>query len=258
MAKMPTVFVGHGSPTIAIEDNALTHEMSRVGEAVIAEHGKPHAILAVSAHWFTHGTLTQSAPRPEQIYDMYGFPRELYELKYPVSGSRELTEAVTSLLGSDVAINNDWGIDHGSWSVLVHMFPQADIPVVQLSVNGDLTSQQHYELGKRLAPLRDEGFLILGSGNVVHNLGMVDWKNQEGTPEADEFDSRVRDAILRGDFQSVLNYREGPFANYAVPFPDHYFPLIYPLAAGEGETVGVFNNVGTLGSISMTGYTFGL
>ncbi len=151
--------------------------MKAVGDSI----DKPKAILAISAHWFTDQTYIQSAPTPKQIYDMYGFPKELYEVKYPVSGSAPLTESVRSLLGTEVTIDDTWGIDHGTWTVLVHMFPDDDIPVVQLSVNRHLDPQQSYELGQKLASLREQGYLIFGSGNVVHNLGRVEWDNPDGT-----------------------------------------------------------------------------
>lgn len=258
MAQMPTVFLGHGSPMIALENNELTEAIRALGEEIIEKCGRPKAILAVSAHWFTHDTFVQSNPTPRQIYDMYGFPEELYALKYPVQGSRALTDEVLALLGEEVSINDEWGIDHGSWSVLVHMFEQADIPVVQLSVNSSLGAPHHFNLGVKLSALRKQGYLILGSGNIVHNLARLEWDNSQATPEAYAFDEWVTERVINGETQAVIEYQHGPAALYAVPYPDHYLPLLYPLGAARGEAVRVFNHVGMLGSITMTSFTFGL
>ncbi len=242
---------------IAIEHNALTQEMERIGQKIRTEYERPKAILSVSAHWYTHGTWVQSAQVPKQVYDMYGFPEELYAVKYPVKGYRPLTDETLALLGDQVHINDDWGIDHGTWSVLVHMFPQADIPVVQLSVNGDLPAQAHFELGKKLAPLREQGYLIFASGNIVHNLRRVEWENPHGSRQADAFDEWIKAQILERKFENVIHYEKGPDAHYAVPMPDHYLPLLYALAAGEEDEMTVFNNVRNLGALSMTGYFMG-
>lgn len=163
MKKMPAVFVGHGSPMIALDHNELTETYRRLGERILAEFGKPKAILMISAHWYTRGTLVQSAAKPRQVYDMYGFPKELYELKYEPAGCADLTRAVTDLLGEGVEVDDSWGIDHGTWSILVHIFPQADIPVVQLSINGLIDARQSYELGQKLASLREKGYLIMAA-----------------------------------------------------------------------------------------------
>lgn len=256
--EMPVVFSGHGDPMIALAHNDLTAEMNRLREKIIEDFGKPRAILAISGHWIARGTLVQRTENPRQIYDMYGFPKELYEVKYPVAGDLELSDRVLSLLGSEAAVDNSWGIDHGSWTVLVHMFPGADIPVVQLSVNSTLESQQHYAIGKKLSPLRDEGYLILGSGNVVHNLRKVNWDNPGGTKETVDFNQAIRELIERRDDEAVIRYRDLPNAAYAVPTPDHFLPLLYILGASEGEKPFVFNDVCNLGAIAMTGYAFGL
>uniref|UniRef100_UPI00402796E6 dioxygenase family protein n=1 Tax=Mitsuokella multacida TaxID=52226 RepID=UPI00402796E6 len=230
MKKMPAIFVGHGSPMIALDHNELTDTYHRLGKRILEEFGKPRAILMVSAHWYTHGTLVQSAAKPRQVYDMYGFPPELYALKYEPTGFAALTREVTDLLGNGVEVDDNWGIDHGTWSILVHIFPEADIPVVQLSVNGDIAACQSYELGQKLASLREKGYLIMGSGNVVHNLRRVEWENEHGNPDAD----------------------------YAVPTPDHFLPLLYVLGASQGESPYIFNNIRNLGSMALTGYAFGL
>ena len=258
MKKMPAVFVGHGSPMIALDHNELTDTYNRLGKRILEEFGKPRAILMISAHWYTHGTLVQSAAKPRQVYDMYGFPPELYELKYEPTGCADLTRDVTDLLGADVEIDDSWGIDHGAWSILVHIFPKADIPVVQLSVNGDITARQSYELGQRLASLREKGYLIMGSGNVVHNLRRVEWENEHGNPAADRFDEAIKAAIEQRDDEAVIDYHRYPDADYAVPTPDHFLPLLYILGASKGETPYIFNNVRNLGSMALTGYAFGL
>jgi 4,5-DOPA dioxygenase extradiol len=256
--KMPVIFSGHGSPMIALEDNELTKKMNEAGDTVIEMHGKPKAILSVSAHWYTHGTLVQKEENPGQIYDMYGFPKELYDVKYPVKRSEELSDSVLTLLKDKVSVNNSWGIDHGTWTVLVHMFPKHDIPVVQLSVNGDLKAEDHYEIGKKLSALREEGYLIFASGNVVHNLGRVEWDNPNGTKQADAFDAWIKDAVLNHRTDDLIHYEKHPDSRYAVPTPDHYLPLLYAYGAGEGDAVQVFNNIRNLGSMAMTGYVFGM
>ena len=205
MKKMPAVFVGHGSPMIALDHNELTDTYNRLGKRILEEFGKPKAILMISAHWYTHGTLVQSAAKPRQVYDMYGFPPELYELKYEPTGCADLTRDVTDLLGADVEIDDSWGIDHGAWSILVHIFPKADIPVVQLSVNRDLTPQELYDLGQKLAPLRNQGYLIFASGNVVHNLGRVEWNNPGGTPQALRFNDYIINAVQNRNDDAVIH-----------------------------------------------------
>lgn len=255
---MPVVFSGHGSPMIALAHNAITEGMDRIGRAVEKQFGKPKAILMVSAHWYTHGTFVQSAPEPRQVYDMYGFPKELYQVKYPAKGDRELTGKVQELLGSAVAVNDDWGIDHGAWTVLVHMFPKADIPVVQLSVDGDISHEEEFQLGRKLADLRKQGYLILGSGNVVHNLREVEWDNKGGSAATLRFNDYITEAVLQGDTDKVIGFGSHPDAAYAVPTPDHYLPLLVCLGAAGSDRAQVFNKVCNLGSMAMTGYAWGM
>ncbi|MBQ6972173.1 MAG: 4,5-DOPA dioxygenase extradiol [Synergistaceae bacterium] len=256
--KFPVIFSGHGDPMIALRNDDVTRGMRIIGGKVLADFGKPKAILAVSAHWYTDGTFIQSVESPEQIYDMYGFPQELYEVKYPVKGCAELSGRVRELLGDSVSVNNEWGIDHGTWTVLVHMFPDADIPVVQLSVSRKLSPGQCFEAGKKLSPLRNEGYLIFGSGNVVHNLRLVEWDNPDGTEETLTFNSYIIENIQARNYDAVIGYSSGPSAKYAVPTPEHYLPLVYCLGASDGDNVTVFNNVCNLGSMAMTGFAFGL
>ena len=238
----------------AIEDNPYSRAWIGLGGRL----PRPKAILSVSAHWFTRGTKINDSLSPNMIYDMYGFPDELYRLQYPAPGSTELANRARALIGDFVTIDNNWGIDHGSWSVLNRVFPKADIPIVQLSVNATLTPQEHYSIGKSLAPLRNEGVLIFGSGNVVHNLSRVNWRMQEGTPWAEEFDQYVQEAILAGEHQKVLHYANlGAPAELSVPSMDHFAPLFYVLGASDpDDRIEVINADCTLGSMSMTSYLF--
>jgi 4,5-DOPA dioxygenase extradiol len=248
------VFVGHGDPMMALRDDEVAHGLRAMGEKVLTD--APRAILAVSAHWFTRGTLVQSDPTPRQVNDMYGFPPELYAIKYRPAGSAEHTARVQELLGSDVEVDDTWGIDHGVWTPLHHMLPKANVPVVELSVNGLADARYAYDLGRRLAPLCDEGFVVLGSGNVVHNLREVEWDNPAGTSACDEFDAAVRAAVEARDDEKVINYERLPHASYAVPTPDHFLPLLTVLGASEGEKPEVFNDIRNLGAISMNSYVF--
>lgn len=254
--RFPVVFVGHGSPMIAIESNERTKTFRKIGSDILNKYGKPKAILSISAHWYTSGNFIQSKEHPKQIYDMYGFPKELYEVNYEPNGCRELTERLQEILKDDVKINDNWGIDHGSWSVYVHMFSEGDIPVVQFSVNGDGSEEDAFMVGEKLKNLREEGFLIIGSGNIVHNLMMTDWENKGGTKMSDEFDMYIKDAILNKDYKKVINHKEHIYSKYAVPRLDHYLPLIYILGASDSNMARVFNEGRELGSISNTSYIF--
>ncbi|MBR1581367.1 MAG: 4,5-DOPA dioxygenase extradiol [Selenomonadaceae bacterium] len=256
MSRMPVVFSGHGDPMIALREDDVTRGMRAVGDRIISEHGKPKAILAISAHWFTKEQLVQSTNAPQQIYDMFGFPEELYRVKYPVKGDLALSYRVVKLLGERVKVDNGWGIDHGTWTVLIHMFPDADIPVVQLSTHITAPARQLYELGRQLSVLRDEGYLIFGSGNVVHNLREIEWDNPNGSDKTLAFNRKIREAITSGDIETAINYGLLDDAKYAIPTPEHYLPLIYCLGAADGARAEVFNDVCNLGSLSMTGYFF--
>lgn len=252
---MPVMFVGHGSPMNAVTDNKYIPDWRRLGQML-----HPRAILCVSAHWYTKGTKVNPAEEPEQIYDMYGFPEELYKVKYPVKGSPEVASRVRDLLDeTQAAYSDSWGIDHGTWSVMRWMFPDADIPIVQLSIDGTQQGAAHYELGRKLAPLRDEGVLIVGSGNIVHNLRRVDWNSDGGAPWAYDFDDLVGEGILCRQHEKIIDYKSiGDLARQAVPTPDHYYPLLYALGASdEADPILIFNKYCELGSISMTGYLFG-
>ena len=258
MEKMPVIFVGHGDPMIALKINEMTETLKKIGKDIIEKHGEPKAILCISAHWYTKDTFIQSTEIPNQVYDMFGFPNELYEVKYPVKGSKELTKDVEKILGNEVKINDDWGIDHGTWTVFVHMFPEAKIPVVQLSVDANLSANKAYKLGEKLAKLREKGYLIVGSGNIVHNLRKIEWDNPKGTQEADKFDRYILENISKREDEKVIKYEEHEYSNYAVPTPDHFMPILYILGASQGEKPYIFNEIRELGSLSMTSYAFGL
>lgn len=251
--KMPVLFVGHGSPMNAIEDNDLTQTMKGIGRRLPT----PKGVLCISAHWFTPGVYVQSDPEPKQVYDFYGFPKELYELKYPAKGSKALTDRVLELLPGTLSVDDSWGIDHGTWSVLVHLFPDASVPVVQLSVDREAEPEDLFEIGKKLRPLSKEGWLILGSGNILHNLRTVIWNMVEATPEGTQFDLWVKDAVELKMHEALLRYKDHPSSEYAVPTPDHFYPLYYVLGASEPDSeIEVFNEVRMMGSLSMTSYIF--
>lgn len=247
------LFVGHGSPMNAVEDNDFTRNWTDIGKKL----PRPKAILAISAHWYTNGTRVQEEETPRMVYDMYGFPEELYQIVYPAKGSTEYARKVQNYLRDRVQVDNSWGIDHGTWSVLTRMFPNADIPVIQLSVDANATGSEAYEIGKLLAPLREEGVLIFASGNVVHNLREVNWGKEGGETWAEEFDGYIKELILEKNYGEAVQYRNHRFAQKAVPTSDHYNPLLYVLGACDaGDRVSVFNEASIMGSLSMTSYLF--
>jgi len=228
-ARMPAVFIGHGSPMNTLERNRYTDAWQRIG----ASMPKPKAILCVSAHWMTRGTAVTAMDRPRTIHDFGGFPQELFEFQYPAPGSPRLAARVRDLLAPvNVQLDQSWGLDHGSWSVLAHLFPDANLPVVQLSLDAALEPSAHYALAARLAPLRDEGVLIVGSGNVVHNLGRILWA-EDATPYdwAQRFNETVRARLAAREHQLLINYLAfGDDARLSVPTSEHYLPLLYVLA----------------------------
>jgi 4,5-DOPA dioxygenase extradiol len=255
---MPAVFFGHGNPMNALARNAWTQSWAAIGASI----PRPQAVLCVSAHWYLPATLVTAQPRPRTIHDFGGFPRELYEVQYPAPGSPELARRVRELLAPDtVGLDERWGLDHGTWSVLYHVFPDADVPVVQLSIDETKPASFHYELAQRLAPLRDEGILIVGSGNVVHNLHAYAWGLHPVEPLewARRFDGRARELVLAGEHEPLVNYESlGRDATLSAPTPDHYLPLLYVIAQRrEGDEVtfpvGGFDG----GSISMLSVRIG-
>lgn len=250
--KMPVLFVGHGSPMNAIENNEYTRGWAEIA----AKIPKLKAILPISAHWYTDGTKTNDSPKPTTIYDMYGFPEELYQVVYGAPGAPEMAHLTQNLITKAVTIDNTWGIDHGTWSVLHRMYPAADIPVFQLSIDLNGPPESHYQIGQELQSLRDQGVLIFGSGNIVHNLSRVNWELDGGYPWADTFDAYIKDKILNHQHQDVINYHlAGESSQLAFFTPEHFYPILYVLgAAGDDDNITVFNDSCTLGSISMTSY----
>jgi 4,5-DOPA dioxygenase extradiol len=255
MTRMPVLFIGHGSPLNAIEDNDYT----RTWQYVAAELPRPKSILCISAHWFTEGSRVFNSLHPRTVYDLYGFPPELYRIEYKANGAPELAAQVRHLIEADVRIDNRWGIDHGTWSVLHVMYPAADIPLIQLSVDRNAPASAHYAMGRQLATLRDQGVLILGSGNIVHNLSRVDFDRPDGYPWASAFDNYIADRISSRDDAAVIDYTSaGSIADEAFYSPEHFYPLLYALGATEKtDKHYIFNRSCTLGSISMTSYRLG-
>jgi len=246
----PVLFVGHGSPMNGVEDNAFSLGWKMLGQTL----PKPRAILMVSAHWLTRGIGIDVSLHPKTIHDFYGFPDELYALTYPALGEPQLAETTRALLIGREVETEEYGLDHGAWIVLRHMYPDADIPVYQLSVDLEQPGFYHYELGKMLAPLRERGVLIMGSGNIVHNLRTIDWK-PSATPFdwATEFDEQVKTLVLKGKHHELCAYQTlGKSAELAIPTPDHYYPLLYTLGAGGEKAHVSFPVEGIVhGSISM-------
>lgn len=251
---LPVLFIGHGSPMNAIEDNRFTREWKKLGQII-----HPKAILMISAHWFVKGNFIQDTKHPKTINDMYGFPKELYELNYQVQGDSILSSTTLRRLTVPISVNNDWGIDHGAWSVLNHMYSNGDIPVVQLSVNAGATAEEKYKIGQQLKGLRDEEILIIGSGNIVHNLSHMSPNKKDPFPWAEKFESFVKNAILEKNHQKCIHYyRLEDSAHFSVPMSDHYDPLLYILGTcHKTDEVTIFNNEIVMGSVSMTSFIFG-
>ena len=253
--RMPAAFIGHGSPMNALDRNVYTEAWRELG----ATMPKPTAILAISAHWYVNAIAVTAMPNPRTIYDFSGFPPELSRFSYPVAGSPDLARRVTQLLdGRDVMSDeSQWGIDHGTWSVLCHVFPDADIPVVQLSIDARLDPQEHVEIGKLLSPLRDEGVFIVGSGNVVHHLGRITWGRKGfGEPWAIEFDNAVKDLAEGANPGRVIEVLERPDAHLSVPTPEHFLPIAYiaGLAEASGTPLRTFVAGCEMGSLSMRSF----
>lgn len=247
--RMPALFIGHGSPMNAIEDN----EFSRAWQETAKLLPVPEAILCISAHWETHGTHIGDMQSPRTIHDFYGFPSPLFAMQYPAPGSPQLAQRVMNLVGDrTVQADESWGLDHGTWSVLCRMYPQADIPVVQLSLDRDLSPEEHYSLGRQLGQLRREGVLVMGSGNMVHNLRIMIWEDT-AFDWAVEYDSMLEQWILEDDHDAIIHYeRHGEAALLAVNSREHYLPLLYSLAVKEkDEPVSFFTERIWGGSLSM-------
>lgn len=252
--SLPALFIGHGSPMNTLESNRYTETWRNVATSI----PQPNAILMISAHWYINATAVTAMSHPRTIHDFYGFPDELFAVQYPAPGSEDLARRVAELaaptwVGMDV---DQWGLDHGAWSVLAHMYPNAEIPVVQLSINANEPLEYHTELGARLAPLLNEGVLIIASGNVVHNLGRIQWGAEgRGFDWADQFDIEARE-LMRNSPSTISTLEKHEAYSLAVPTPDHFLPLAYiaGIATTTNAKVSVFNDERTLGSLSMTSY----
>jgi 4,5-DOPA dioxygenase extradiol len=255
--RLPAIFFGHGSPMIALETNDTTRTWAAMAEAI----GKPKGIVCISAHWLTRGTAVTAMPRPRTIHDFGAFPQALFDVQYPAPGDPALAARVRDLLNPTPVVldQKDWGFDHGTWSVLVKAYPKADVPVVQLSIDATQPPAWHFELGRRLAPLRDEGVLIMGTGNIVHNLPAMNWGARDCPPFdwAARFNDHIRQAIIDDAPERVIDYEAmGHDAALSVPTPDHYWPLLYVMGARLPGDRPVFSpDHIEHGSLSMTSVT---
>lgn len=253
--RMPVLFLGHGNPMNAIEENQFVQGFRKVAKSL----PRPEAILCISAHWFTRGTKVTAMEMPRTIHDFGGFPKELFEVQYPAKGNPELAMETKGLLApTPVELDETWGLDHGAWSVIKHLYPNADIPVIQLSIDYTQPAEYHFDLARELKPLRDKGILIIGSGNIVHNLGLVDFQNFDkdnyGYDWAIEAKDTINKLLLEGDYQSLIDYdKQSKALHLAIPTPEHYLPLIYVLGLRlENESITLFNDKMVAGSLSMT------
>lgn len=256
----PVFFFGHGSPMNAIEENEFSLEWQRIGKNL----PKPNAILCISAHWLTRGTFVTAMEQPKTIHDFGGFPKELFDVQYPAAGSPQLAKDTAGLVENvSIGLDDEWGLDHGCWSVLKHLYPNADVPVIQMSIDYYKPASFHYDLGKQLAALRRKGVLIIGSGNMVHNLGMVAWDKMEtdnyAFDWATEANEKMKTYILQNRHQPLIDYKnQGKAFDLSIPTPDHYFPMIYALALREKEeNAFLFNDKAVMGSLTMTSFRIG-
>jgi 4,5-DOPA dioxygenase extradiol len=257
--KMPVLFLGHGSPMNAIEENEFVAGIRNIGKKI----PKPDAVLCVSAHWETRGTFVTAMEKPPTIHDFGGFPRALFEVQYPAPGSPELAKETKSLIRkTGVGLDESWGLDHGAWSVIKHLYPDADVPVIEMSLDYYQAPQYHYDLAKELRSLREKGVLIIGSGNMVHNLGLVAWDKLNagfGFDWALEASGKMKNFILSGDHKSLINYRsQGRPFELSIPTPEHYLPLLYALALqDENDKPTLFNDKAVAGALTMTSVIIG-
>mgnify|MGYP000502910853 FL=1 len=257
---MPTLFIGHGSPMNGIEDN----EFSRTWSAMAKEIPTSKAVLVVSAHWMTRGTQITAMESPKTIHDFGGFPRELFEVQYPAKGDPILAKETQKLIKSThVELDHDWGLDHGTWTIIRHMYPKANIPILQLSIDSGQNMTYHYDLARELADLRQKGVLIVGSGNIVHNLRMLDW-GKLNAPNyafdwAKQINQKMKDLILNNEHERLVKYESlGREALMAIPTPEHYIPLLYVLGLkGKNEKIRFFNDMAVGGSLTMTSVKIG-
>ncbi|KFB00949.1 dioxygenase [Mangrovimonas yunxiaonensis] len=257
--KMPVLFLGHGSPMNAIEENEFVSTFKKLGQELV----RPNAILCISAHWETKGTFVTAMQHPRTIHDFGGFPQALFDVQYPAPGSPELAQQTKSMITkTEVGLDDKWGLDHGAWSVIKHLYPNADIPVIQMSIDYSKPAKYHYELAQELNSLRHKGVLIIGSGNMVHNLRRVAWNklNEEFAFDwATEANEKMKSHILSGDFQPLIDFKsQGKAFDLAIPTPEHYLPLLYTLALkDEHEETTLFNDKPVGGSLTMTSVKIG-
>ena len=258
--KMPILFIGHGSPMNAIEDNEFSQRWQQMGKEIPT----PKAVVVVSAHWLTKGTFITAMPNPKTIHDFGGFPQALFDVQYPAPGNPDLATEIKKLITNPaVELDHDWGLDHGTWSVVRHMYPKAEIPILQLSIDYYKSAAYHYELAKQLLTLRKKGVLIIGSGNMVHNLRMVAWDKlkepEYGFDWALEMNTIFKDKITNGFHKELLDYENlNKAAKLAIPSPDHYYPLLYILAIQtDNDEVSFFNDKAVGGSLTMTSVKIG-
>ena len=257
--KMPVLFLGHGSPMNAIQENEFVAGFRNIAREI----PKPQAILCVSAHWETSGTFVTAMEKPPTIHDFGGFPQELFQVQYPAPGHPDLAQQTQKVITkTEVHLDEKWGLDHGAWSVIRHLYPLADIPVIQLSLDYRQAPQYHYELAGQLASLREKGVLIIGSGNMVHNLRMVSWEHLDKTYAFDwalEASARMKDFILNNHHKELISYRShGTAYNLAIPSPEHYLPLLYTMALkGKNDPVTLFNDKPVAGALTMTSVRIG-
>ena len=256
-AQLPVLFIGHGSPMNAIEENEFVTGWRNIGKTL----PKPNAILCVSAHWQTRGTWVTAMEEPMTIHDFGGFPKALFEVQYPAPGSPELAKETQQIIKStQVGLDEKWGLDHGAWSVINRLYPEADVPVIEMSLDYYQSPQYHYDLARELVQLRRKGVLIIGSGNMVHNLGLVAWDKlnagEYGYDWAIEANETMKKFILDGDHQQLINYKShGKAFALAIPSPEHYLPMLYALALKEeNEKVTIFNDKAVAGSLTMTSF----
>lgn len=258
--KMPVLFLGHGSPMNAIEENEFVQGFRKTAQSF----EKPKAVLCISAHWETNGTFVTAMDHPRTIHDFGGFPRELFEVQYPAPGSPELAQETKNMVQmTEIGLDQKWGLDHGAWSVIKHMYPDADIPVIQMSLDYTKSPAWHFELAKELARLREKGILIVGSGNMVHNLRRVAWDKlnaeEYGYDWAIEASLKMKDFILNRNHKPLIDYAsQGKAFQLAIPTPEHYLPLLYSLALGRNnENIELFNDKAVAGSLTMTSVKIG-
>jgi 4,5-DOPA dioxygenase extradiol len=246
--RLPAIFIGHGSPMNAIEDNQFNRAWREISTLI----PRPRLIIAISAHWVLRGTAITTMEKLRTIHDFYGFPEDLYQVEYPAPGAPEEAEKIAGMLkGLPVLMDTSWGLDHGTWSTLVHLYPQANIPVLQLSLDDTISREMMYEIGKQLSPLREEGVLIMGSGNIVHNLRMMKF-NGDPYPWTVEFDAQVKEYIKEGSHEKLIDYTDIPSAALAHPTDEHYLPLLYTLGAAGDSQPSFYNVTYYAGSLSMT------